>query len=77
MSNAMNRAEQLEWQYCEMLDMEGPVTIGGVSFDPSRILREMDPIAYDQGLAGYMDLAGFDPDEEEEEFNSVGSRHHY
>jgi hypothetical protein len=28
-------------------------------------------------LAGYMDLAGFDPDEEEEEFNSVGSRHHY
>jgi hypothetical protein len=85
MSYAISRAEQIEQQYCEMLDMEGPVTIGCVSFDPSRVLREMDPIAYNEGLNNYMDLVGFDPDEEVDEdesdpmddFNYVGSRHHY
>jgi len=66
MSYTLSRAEQIEEQYCEMLDIEGPVVIGGVSFDPSRILREMDPIAYDTGLAGYMDLLGFDSDVEGE-----------
>jgi hypothetical protein len=66
MSYAISRAEQIEQQYCDMLDMDGPVTIAGVSFDPSRVLREMDPIAYDVGLADYMDLVGFDSDEDED-----------
>ena len=65
MSRYMSRAEDLEQQFCDNLDCAGPVTIAGVSFDPSYILKEMDPIAYDTELANFFDAMGFDPDEEE------------
>jgi len=32
----------------ELLDMEGDVVIGGVTFSRSYILKELDPIAYRQ-----------------------------
>jgi len=59
-----SKAEQIEQQYCEMLDEAGPVVISGISFDPSRVLREMDPIAYNVGLNDYKDAVGYNEDEE-------------
>jgi len=60
----LSKAEDLECQFCEAMDEQGPVTIMGVSFDRSQILKEMDPIAYDTELANFFDAMGFDPDEE-------------
>jgi len=40
-----------EDQYDEMLDEQGPVKIGNLEFSPSRILYELDPIAYSCGLS--------------------------
>jgi len=40
--------------YDEILDQDGPVTVAGIQFDPSRILREMDPIAYDVGFSDFV-----------------------
>ena len=61
----LSTAESLEQAFCEALDQEGPVVILGISFDPSQILKEMDPIAYNTELVNFMDAMGFDPDEEE------------
>ena len=41
-------------QYDEVLDMDGPVLVGGLEFMPSRIIRELDPVAYRCGMADYM-----------------------
>ena len=41
--------------YCEALDCEGPVYAGSIAFDPSHILRELDPTAYRCGLVDYVD----------------------
>jgi hypothetical protein len=46
-----------------MLDQAGPVTIAGLEFDPSRILRECDPIAYRCMFFDYMDAQGIDTDD--------------
>ena len=46
--------EQVQEMYDDMLnDVYGPVKIGYLEFDPSEILRELDPIAYRCGLADY------------------------
>ena len=50
-------------RYDDMLDEAGPVMIGGIEFYPSRILKEMDPIAYDTGFNDYMDACGIDTDD--------------
>ena len=44
----------IEW-YDGMLDCEGIVTVVGYDFYPSRILEELDPIAYSCGLSDYYD----------------------
>ena len=62
----LSTAESLEEAFCEAMDQEGPVTILGITFDRSYILKEMDPIAYDTELANFFDAMGFDPDEDEE-----------
>lgn len=41
--------------YDEVLDEGGAVVVGGCEFLPSRILRELDPIAYRCGLNDYVD----------------------
>ena len=46
----------VEDMYSEMLDREGMVTIAGCEYAPSRILKEVDPIAYNCGLASYQDI---------------------
>ena len=60
----LSTAESLEQAFCEAMDEEGPVTILGISFDRSTILKEMDPIAYDTELTNFFDAMGFDRDEE-------------
>lgn len=41
--------------YDDVLDEGGAVAVGGCEFFPSRILRELDPIAYRCGLNDYVD----------------------
>lgn len=50
-------------QYDELLDSDGDVPVAGVSFSPSRILRELDPIAYRCGLFDFIDSEGIDSDD--------------
>lgn len=38
-------------------DCEPPVTVAGIRFWPSQILKECDPIAYDQAFSEYSDLS--------------------
>ena len=54
-------------QFEEMLNEKGTVTIAGIEFDRADILKEMDPIAYDEELANFADAMGYDLDEEEDD----------
>lgn len=42
-----------EESLAELLDCEGPVEVAGMTFDPSAIVRELDPIAWRCMLADY------------------------
>lgn len=46
--------------YDEMLDSDGDVSVCGMMFEPSRIIKELDPIAYDCGLSDYVDSVSDD-----------------
>ena len=50
----------LQERYDDMLDEEGPVTIGGLEYSVSRVLQEVDPIAYRCGMADYRDTLEWD-----------------
>ena len=63
----LSTAESLEQAFCEAMDEQGPIVILGISFYPSSVLREMDPIAYDTELCNFFDAMGFDPDDEVDE----------
>ena len=54
-------------QFEEMLNEAGPVVIAGIEFDRAAILKELDPIAYDEELANFADAMGVDLDEEEDD----------
>lgn len=41
--------------YIEMLDEQGDIYIGNISFSPSDILSKLDPIAYSIGLTDFVD----------------------
>jgi hypothetical protein len=43
--------------------IETAIIIAGIEFDPVRILRELDPIAYDCGFNDWCDSEGIDTDE--------------
>lgn len=48
-------------EYDEFLDLEGEISVAGLSFYPSTILKECDPIAYRCGKSDYesnIDLNG-------------------
>ena len=48
--------DELKEQYDELLDeIYGEVKLGNLTFSPSRIIRELDPIAYRTGLGEYED----------------------
>ena|SRR5579859_4351971 len=42
-------------EYDEVLDQEGPVEICGLTFDASRIVKELDETAYRCGMNDYND----------------------
>ena len=45
--------DEHEEAYIESLNCEGAVSVCGIEFDPSRILKELDPIAYRCGLSDF------------------------
>ena len=55
-------SDDYEEQYKEALDEEGPVMVAGIKFYPSRVLQEIDPIAYGYGLNDYIDSLEKDDD---------------
>lgn len=56
-------SELLE-SYRELLDeCYSGITIAGCTFEPSRILEKLDPIAFRQGYLYYADAEGIDVDE--------------
>ena len=64
----MNTWKEAEEAYDDMLDeVSGPVRIGSLEFSASRVLREMDPIAYRVGLHEFIDSEGIDSDDLEGE----------
>lgn len=63
----MERMSELREAYADLLDCEGDVTVAGYQFLPSRVLREVDPIAYRQGLLDYADSEDIDTDDLEDD----------
>lgn len=53
-----------ESDYDDYLDQEGDVTVAGLTFSPSQIIKELDPTAYRCGKIDYDD--GMDLDDVEE-----------
>ena len=52
---ALTRADA-ESMHDEALDeAHGPVRIGALEYQPSRVLREVDPVAYRESVADYID----------------------
>lgn len=55
--------------YNEMLDeIYGPVSLAGIEWDASTVLENMDPCAYKTGWIEYMDSAGIDTDDLEDDY---------
>ena len=48
--------EDIEEMYNEALDEMGEVKLGNLTFLPSRIIKELDPVAYRTGLNDYEDM---------------------
>lgn len=47
--------ETIQAQYDELLnETNEPVVVGGLTFEPARVMRELDPIAYHLGLQDYI-----------------------
>lgn len=46
-------------------EMTGPVTVLGMEYTASRVLKELDPIAYNCELANYLDSEGLTTEESE------------
>ena len=59
----------LDLRYSDWIDeLRGPVKIAGITFQPSRILQELDPTAYRCGFNNYLDA---------EELDEVGNFYMY
>lgn len=54
---------EAEESFDDFLDITEGVEIMGITFSRSRILREIDPTAYQTGLAEYIDAEGIDSDD--------------
>lgn len=67
-TSMMNTWKEAEEAYDDMLDeVSGPVRIGILEYSASRVLREVDPIAYRVGLHEFIDSEGIDSDDLEGE----------
>lgn len=62
-------------QFDDMLDESGTVEAGGYSFYPSRILKELDPVAYSCSLNDFVDSLDVEDSDEykelQEQINSL------
>lgn len=66
-TNITTMSELLE-AYRDFLDNCCPeVLVFGYTFKPSRVLEELDPIAFRQGYLDYADFIGIDVDELEDD----------
>ena len=54
-------------QFDEMLNEQGEIVIAGITFDPARILKEIDPIAYEEEFSNWADAMSYDFDEDNED----------
>ena len=59
----MNKASYYLEMYNESLNDGGYVVVCGLEFLPSRVLEEMDPVAYRCGFNDFLDYMGVDSDE--------------
>lgn len=50
----ISEAEAVE-RYEDILDSEGPLTLAGMSYARSYVLREVDPVAYRCGFNDFVD----------------------
>jgi hypothetical protein len=50
----ISEAEAVE-RYEDILDSEGPLTLAGMSYARSYVLREIDPVAYRCGFNDFVD----------------------
>lgn len=53
-----------EEEYRDLIDESGPVIVAGLKFTASRILEELDPVAYRCGLNDYVDSLDVTKDSE-------------
>lgn len=56
--------EKHKESYRDMIDEQGPVIVAGIEFTASRILEELDPVAYFCGLNDYVDSLDVEDDSE-------------
>jgi hypothetical protein len=57
---------EAEQRYDDFIDESNPIVeIFGMQYNPSRVLKELDPIAYNCGLADYLDSLDLTTDESE------------
>lgn len=57
----MSRLSELQNQFnYHFDDCNGDIIIAGITFSPSDILKEMDPIAYNQEFYNYCDFMDID-----------------
>lgn len=62
----MNEKELLE-KYRDMLDeIHADYTVSGITFNASRVLEKLDPIAFRCGFNDWLDAEGIDLDEIED-----------
>ena len=65
--NITKMSELLE-AYRELLDDNyAECKVAGYTFEPSKVLEELDPVAFRQGYLDYADAAGIDLDELEDD----------
>jgi predicted nucleic acid-binding Zn-ribbon protein len=56
--------DDYESEYNESLDEAGPVTVAGMEYDPSHVLKQVDPITWRCMLVDYVDSLDVEDSEE-------------
>jgi DNA repair exonuclease SbcCD ATPase subunit len=56
--------------YIESLNCNGPIEVCGLTFDASRIIKELDECAYNEGFSNYLDCVDVTDDKDYQELES-------
>jgi chromosome segregation ATPase len=59
--------DDYEDQYIDSLNYDGTISVAGIEFDPSHILKELDPVAYNCGLNDFVNECADEDDEKYQE----------